>query len=57
MGYAQPKVELDDGTVWLVAFGTLSLLNIEEIGKGFAVLVKIGEGLCRNDVVNRGDVD
>ena len=34
----------------LVVFRALSLLNVEEFGKGFTVLVTIGEGLCRNKV-------
>ena len=49
--------ESEVASISLGAFRTLSLLNIEELGKGFAVLVTIGEGFRRNDVVNRGDVD
>jgi hypothetical protein len=32
-------------------------LNVKELGQGLAVLVAIGEGLCRDDVIGRGDVD
>src|ERR1035437_3852268 len=62
VGHSMPggiivNFEAEVASISLGAFRTLSLLNFEELGKGFAVLVTIGEGLRRNDVVNRGDVD
>jgi hypothetical protein len=45
------NLDRDVGVILLVSLRMLSLLNVEELGERFVVLVAIGEGLCCDDVV------
>jgi hypothetical protein len=40
------------GSIPPVVLQTLPFLNVEELGKGISVLVTVGKGFCRDDVVN-----